>query len=88
MARISAVLSDPLFEEFQRLVPPRQRAQFVTEAVKRRLTLLKQETAARSAAGSWSSEGREDPSQELEKMRAGWERQMPPDPPSGGGAVG
>jgi hypothetical protein len=87
MARISAVLSDPLFEEFQRLVPPRQRAQFVTEAVKRRLTLLKQERAAGAAAGAWSNEGREDPGEELEQLRAGWERKVPPDP-SGGGVVG
>ena len=63
---------DSLAKELRQMVPTRQRSQFIAEAVQDKLNLLKQERAVRAAAGSWSSEGRADPDQEIRTIRDSW----------------
>lgn len=69
MARMNVVFEDSLLAEMRDLVPARQRSGFIEEAVRARLGQLKQVQAAKAAAGAWSSEGRGDPSQEIEEGR-------------------
>ncbi|MFY9822162.1 MAG: hypothetical protein WAM82_12325 [Thermoanaerobaculia bacterium] len=76
MARMNVVFADALLDEMRHLVPSRQRSGFVEEAVRARLEQLKQVQAAEAAAGAWSSEGREDPTQEIEQSRRTWERRQ------------
>ena len=76
MARMNVVFDDALLDEMRHLVPSRQRSGFVEEAVRARLEQLKQVQAAEAAAGAWSAEGREDPSQEIEKSRHAWEKRQ------------
>jgi hypothetical protein len=86
MARMNVVFEDTLLDEMRHLVPSRQRSGFIEEAVRARLEQLKQVQAAEAAAGSWSDEGREDPSLEIEKSRHGWEnrqRRTEPKPADG-----
>jgi len=73
MARMNVVFADALLEEMRELVPSRRRSGFIEEAVRARLTQLRQIQATEAAAGAWSSEGRGDPSQEIERGRQGWE---------------
>ena len=73
MARMNVVFDDSLLDEMRHLIPARQRSGFIEDAVRARLSQLKQIKAAEAAAGAWSSEGREDPSRELEKVRRAWE---------------
>ena len=73
MARMNVVFSDALLEEMRELVPSRRRSGFIEEAVRARLTQLRQIQAAEAAAGAWSGEGCGDPSQEIERGRQGWE---------------
>ena len=73
MARMNVVFEDALLEEMRELVPSRQRSGFIEEAVRARLAQLRQVQAAEAAAGAWSSEGRGQPSQEIEEGRQAWE---------------
>ena len=73
MARMNVVFEDALLDEMRHLVPSRQRSGFIEEAVRSRLEQLKQVRAAEAAAGAWSPEGREDPSQAIEEGRRTWE---------------
>ena len=72
MTRMNVSLKDSLVEELRRIVPTRQRSQFISAAVEEKLNQLKQERAVRAAAGAWSSEGREDPDEEIRALRRGW----------------
>ncbi len=86
MARMNVVFEDSLLEEMRHLVPARQRSGFIEDAVRARLARLKQIKAAEAAAGAWSSEGREDPSREIEESRRAWEdRQRRTEPGSSHG---
>jgi hypothetical protein len=86
MARMNVVFEDSLLDEMRHLVPSRQRSGFIEEAVRARLVQLKQLRAAEAAAGAWSSEGREDPSREIEEGRRAWEdRQSRIEPGSANG---
>lgn len=76
MARMNVVFDDAILDEMRHLVPARQRSGFIEEAVRARLAQLKQIKAAEAAAGSWSSEGREDPSREIEEGRRAWENRQ------------
>ena len=69
MTRVTVVFEDTLLQEMRDLVPSRQRSRFIQEAVRARLTQLRQIQAAEAAAGAWSGEGRGDPSQEIEESR-------------------
>lgn len=73
MARMNVVFEDTLLEEMRELVPARQRSGFIEEAVRARLAQLRQIRAVEAAAGAWTSEGRGDPSQEIEELRHAWE---------------
>lgn len=77
MARMNVVFADALLEEMRDLVPSRQRSGFIEEAVRARLAQLRQVRAAKAAAGAWSSEGRGDPSQEIEEGRLAWRDRQP-----------
>lgn len=86
MARMNVVFEDALLDEMRELVPSRQRSGFIEEAVRARLAQLRQIRAAEAAAGAWSSEGREGPSQEIEGSRRAWEdrqRRTEPGPVDG-----
>ena len=72
MARMNVVFEDELLEEMRELVPVRQRSEFIEEAVRLRLAQLRQIRAVEAAAGAWSSEGRGEPSQEIEEGRRAW----------------
>ncbi|MBN1945127.1 MAG: hypothetical protein JW797_05590 [Bradymonadales bacterium] len=76
MARMNITLSDPVYEALMRLVPPRQRSQFIGKAVREKLERLRQEESARLSAGSWSSDGRGDVETEIRKLREGWATRM------------
>lgn len=73
MARMNVVFEDELLQEMRELVPVRQRSEFIEEAVRQRLALLRQIRAAEAAAGAWSDEGRGEPSREIEEARRAWE---------------
>jgi hypothetical protein len=73
MARMNVVFEDELLQEMRELVPVRQRSEFIEEAVRSRLAQLRQIRAAKAAAGSWSGEGRGEPSEEIEDGRRAWE---------------
>jgi metal-responsive CopG/Arc/MetJ family transcriptional regulator len=73
MARMNVVFEDALLEEMRELVPSRQRSGFIEEAVRARLAQLRQIRAVEAAAGAWTSEGRGDPSQEIEEVRHAWD---------------
>ena len=72
MARMNVVFEDALLEEMRELVPSRRRSGFIEEAVRARLTLLRQIQAVEAAAGAWSDEDRGDPSEEIERLRHAW----------------
>lgn len=72
MTRINVVFEDVLADELRCLVPNRQRSQFIAAAVQERLSLLKQVKAVQATAGSWSSEGRADPEEEIRGLRNAW----------------
>ena len=82
MARMNVVFADALLEEMRELVPSRRRSGFIEEAVRARLTQLRQIQAAEAAAGAWSDEGRGEPSQEIELGRQAWEDRHRPEPGS------
>jgi hypothetical protein len=69
---MNVAFKDSLAEELRRLVPRRQRSRFISEAVREKLDLLKQEQAVRAAAGIWSSEGRAAPEEEIRALRRSW----------------
>jgi hypothetical protein len=76
MARMNVIFKDELLEEIRELVPVRQRSEFIEEAVRTRLALLRQERAIREAFGAWSEEGRIPPEDEIRQSRESWaERQ-------------
>lgn len=76
MARMNVIFKDELLEEIRELVPVRQRSEFIEEAVRTRLALLRQEQAIRAAFGAWSEDGRLDPEDEILQSRKSWaERQ-------------
>ena len=72
MARMNVIFKDELLEEIRELVPVRQRSEFIEEAVRKRLVLLRQERAIRAAFGAWSEEGRLTPEEEIRRSREGW----------------
>jgi hypothetical protein len=80
MARMNVVFEDALLDEMRDLVPSRQRNAFIEDAVRARLAQLKQVQAAEAAAGAWSSEGRGDPSQEIEEGRRAGSARFSADP--------
>jgi Arc/MetJ-type ribon-helix-helix transcriptional regulator len=83
MARMNVVFADTLLEEMRELVPSRRRSGFIEEAVRARLTQLRQIRAAEAAAGAWSGQGRGDPSEEIERGRQAWgDRQRETEPGS------
>ncbi len=76
MARMNVIFKDDLLKEIRELVPVRQRSEFIEEAVRTRLALLKQERAIRAVFGAWSEEGRTAPDEEIRQGRESWaERQ-------------
>jgi hypothetical protein len=76
MARMNVIFKDELLEEIRELVPVRQRSEFIEEAVRTRLSLLRQERAVRAAFGAWSEEERLSPEDEIRQSRESWtERQ-------------
>jgi hypothetical protein len=84
MARMNVVFKDSLLAEMRELVPVRQRSEFIEEAVRARLSLLKQLKAVEETAGAWSNEGREDPSLEIQDARHAWAgRGVPGEPDRG-----
>lgn len=86
MARMNVVFEDNLLREMRELVPARQRSGFIEEAVRLRLAQLRQIRAAEAAAGAWSSEGRQEPSEEIREVRRAWEdRQQRFEPAQGRG---
>jgi len=72
MGSVNISLPDDLAEELRRLVPARRRSAFIAEAIRERMALLRQIEAVSESAGTWSSEGREDPSAEVREQREGW----------------
>ncbi len=76
MTRMNVSLKESLVEELRRIIPTRQRSQFISAAVQEKLDQLKQEQAVRAAAGVWSSEGRNDPTEEIRALRRGWKDRM------------
>lgn len=72
MARMNVIFKDDLLEELRELVPVRQRSEFIDEAVRARLALLRQEEAIRAAFGAWSDEGRIAPEEEVRQSRESW----------------
>lgn len=86
MARMNVVFEDQLLLEMRELVPARQRSGFIEEAVRLRLAQLRQIRAAEAAAGAWSSDSRQEPSQEIREVRRAWEdRQQRSEPDQGRG---
>lgn len=84
MARMNVVFKDSLLEEMRELVPVRQRSEFIEEAVRVRLAQLRQLKAVKDAAGTWSNEDREEPSQAIREARRVWDvRPIPRDPDHG-----
>jgi hypothetical protein len=84
MARMNVVFKDSLLEEMRELVPVRQRSEFIEEAVRVRLAQLRQLKAVKDAAGAWSNEDREEPSQAIREARRAWDaRPIPRDPNHG-----
>ena len=73
MVRMNVSFKEPLAEELRRFVPSRQRSRFISEAVREKLNLVKQERAVRAAAGIWSSDGRSEPGEEIRALRGAWE---------------
>jgi predicted transcriptional regulator len=74
MARMNVIFKDDdLLDEIRELVPVRQRSEFIEEAVRTRLALLRQERAIRAAFGSWSDQGRLAPEEEIRQSRTSWE---------------
>ena len=74
MTQVAIPLDDPLMNALQRLVPEDKRSQFIVDAVREKLDRLEQGRALRAAAGSWSGEGRPDPSDAIRALREGWQR--------------
>ena len=72
MARMNVIFKDDLLEEIRELVPVRQRSEFIEEAVRTRLVLLRQERAIRAAFGAWSEDGRSTPEGEIRQSRERW----------------
>jgi len=76
MARMNVIFKDELLEEIRELVPVRQRSEFIEDAVRDRLALLRQERAVRAAFGAWSEQERLSPEKEIRQSRETWaERQ-------------
>jgi metal-responsive CopG/Arc/MetJ family transcriptional regulator len=76
MTRLNVVFADDLARELRQLVPNRKRSRFIAEAVEEKLRLLKQVQAIQATAGSWSSEGRQDPEEEIRALRSTWEDRL------------
>ncbi len=74
MSVMNVSLPDDLLAELKSLVPARQRSSFIAEAIRARLSLIEQVNAVRETAGSWSSEDRLDPTDEVRLTREGWDR--------------
>ena len=72
MARMNVIFKDDLLAEIRELVPVRQRSEFIEDAVRSRLALLRQEAACRAAFGAWSNEDRASPEQEIRRSRESW----------------
>ncbi len=74
MGTMNLSLPDELLEELKSTVPVRQRSGFIAEAIRMRLALLEQVIAVRETAGTWSDEGRSNPSAVIRKERENWAR--------------
>jgi metal-responsive CopG/Arc/MetJ family transcriptional regulator len=73
MARMNVIFKNDILEEIRELVPVRQRSEFIEQAVRTRLALLRQEKAVRAAFGAWSEEGRLAPEDEIRQSRESWD---------------
>ena len=74
MGTMNLSLPDELLEELKSTVPVRQRSGFIAEAIRMRLALIEQVNAVRETAGTWSDEGRSNPSAVIRKERENWAR--------------
>lgn len=52
--RINISIQKKVLEELRKLIAPRKRSEFIAEATKEKLTLLKQQKALEKAAGAWN----------------------------------
>lgn len=76
MARMNVIFKDELLEEIRELIPARQRSEFIEEAVRTRLALLRQERAIRAAFGAWSEQDRLSPEEEIRQSRESWAKRQ------------
>ena len=74
MAQMNVSFDDRILEDLQELIPVRKRSLFISEAVREKLELFKQEQAVRAAAGAWGNETKqlEDPEKKIRRLRKGW----------------
>ena len=73
MVRMNVLFPDSTMEELGRVVSRRKRTAFVNAAVREKLDRIRQENAIRETAASWGSEGRADPTGEVERLREEWD---------------
>lgn len=78
--KITVTLPRHLLKELDALVPPRERSQFIAQAVQEQLAILEQAQAVDEAAGAWQDDAYPelDDDGKIEKwlvqLREGWER--------------
>ena len=70
--RTHVVLEEKLVKDIDRLVGPRQRSSFLTEAAQEKLMRFRQIAALKAAAGAWKDEDHP----ELKQGSAKWVRKM------------
>src|SRR5579859_5236426 len=70
--RTHVVLEEKLLEDIDRLVGPRQRSSFLTEAAEEKLMRYRQIAALKAAAGAW----RDEDHPELKQGSAKWVRKL------------
>ena len=70
--RTHVVLEEKLVKDIDRLVGPRQRSSFLTEAAQEKLLRFRQIAALKAAAGAWKDEDHP----ELKQGSAKWVRKM------------
>ena len=70
--RTHVVLEENLVKDIDRLVGPRQRSSFLTEAAQEKLMRFRQIAALKAAAGAWKDEDHP----ELKQGSAKWVRKM------------
>jgi hypothetical protein len=70
--RIHVVLSEQLVKDIDRLVGPRQRSSFLTQAAEKELMRLRQMKALKAVAGAWKDEDHPELKQGADK----WVRKL------------